>query len=271
MKNRYQDVDFCKNPEAICSDERTMEMRWVVALFEWTERVQSYDTNGWNYIEQLNRATQGDLLNDLRFEKSSFIDEVGGILEQGCPYPPCDTVERIQRLNWANARKSSFRVALESLGLPMKSKAFREIESILWRSKDNFEEVVLRSINPTDKKTYQSYRYQFSDFMDALRLVSIYGISFVPSLELPGNFNFAFYASYPFFLLHTIPFVSSHRCPMSVTTINTFTLDKHEMVKWILFRALPILPCSFHRQLFNPFKMMPVMSTIFINLVESFL
>lgn len=175
-KSRYHNVDFCKNPEAICSDERTMEMRWVVALFEWTERVQSYDAKGWNYIYQLSKAAEGDLLNDLKFEKSSFIDEVGGILEQGCPYPPCDTVERIRRLNWANERKSSFRVALESLGLPMKSAVFREIESILRSSKDNFEEVVLRSINPKDKKTYQSYRYQFEDFVEALRLVSICSI-----------------------------------------------------------------------------------------------
>jgi len=150
-----------------------MEIRWVVALFEWTERVQSYDSNGWNYLEQLHKMADGDLLNDLKFEQSNFIDEVGSILEQGCPTPPCDTVETTHRLNWANERKLNFRIALESFGLPMKSQVFSQIQSILTDGKDAFEEVVLRSINPIDKTTYQSYRYQFSDFIEALRLVSL--------------------------------------------------------------------------------------------------
>jgi hypothetical protein len=178
-ESRYKDLDFCENPEAICSDKRTMELRWVVALFEWVERVQSYDSDGWNYIDELHKVVEGDLLNDLKFQRNNFIDEVGGILEQGCPYPPCDTVERIQRLNWANDRKSNFRVALESFGLPIKSAVFREIESILMNGKDAFNEVVLRSINPIDETTYQSYRYQFADFVEALRLVSC---SVLPSM-----------------------------------------------------------------------------------------
>ncbi|KAL7522748.1 hypothetical protein ACHAWX_007432 [Stephanocyclus meneghinianus] len=170
--SRYADVDFCENPEAICSDSRTMEMRWVVALFEWVERIQSFDSNEWNYIEQLHKVVEGDLLNDLKFDKRNFIDEVGGILEQGCPSPPCRTVEKIQRLNWANKRKSNFRSAVEALDLPIKSSAFREIESILMKGKEAFEEIVLSSVNPDDKQPYQSYRYQYADFMEALRLAS---------------------------------------------------------------------------------------------------
>lgn len=174
-ESRYKDIDFCNDPEAICSDKRTMELRWVVALFEWAERIQSYDSDGWNYIDELHKVVEGDLLNDLKFERSNFIDEVGGILEQGCHNPPCDAVERLQRLNWGNARKLNFRVALEAFGLPLKSSAFREIESILMNGKGAFEEVVLRSINPKDKTTYQSYRYQFADFMEALQLMADIG------------------------------------------------------------------------------------------------
>lgn len=170
----YKNIDFCQNPEAICSDKQTMEIRWAVAFFEWMERVQSYNEDGWEYVEQLHKAMEGDLLNDLKFARNTFIDEVGGILEQGCPNPPCDTVERMHRLNWANERKLNFRVALESFGLPMKSEAFREIETLLLKGKAAFEEVVLRSVNPIDKTTYQSYRYQFSDFLEALRLVSYF-------------------------------------------------------------------------------------------------
>eukprot|EP00804_Cyclotella_cryptica_P010088 CCRYP_018038-RD/>CCRYP_018038-RD protein AED:0.19 eAED:0.19 QI:308/1/1/1/0.81/0.70/17/2275/1193 len=173
--SRYPDIDFCDNPEAICSDIRTMEMRWVVALFEWVERIQSFDFNGWNYMEQLQKVVDGDLLNDLKFEKSNFIDEVGAVLEQGCPTPPCDAVEKRQRLNWANKRKANFRSAVEALGLPIKSSAFREIESMLMKGKEVFEEIVLSSVNPDDKQPYQSYRYQFADFIEALRLMSDIG------------------------------------------------------------------------------------------------
>jgi len=112
------------------------------------------------------------LLNDLKFDKRNFIDEVGGILEQGCPSSPCDTVEKLQRLNWASKRKSNFRLAVEALDLPIKSAAFREIESVLMKGKEAFEETVLSSVNPDDKQPYQSYRYQYADFMEALRLAS---------------------------------------------------------------------------------------------------
>jgi hypothetical protein len=89
------------------------------------------------------------LLNDLKFDKRNFIDEVGGILEQGCPSSPCDTVEKLQRLNWASKRKSNFRLAVEALDLPIKSAAFREIESVLMKGKEAFEETVLSLVNPT--------------------------------------------------------------------------------------------------------------------------
>lgn len=215
-ESRYKDVDFCSNPEAICLDDRTMEMRWVVAMFEWTERIQTYNSNGWNYIEQLHKAAEGDLLNDLKFERNNFIDEVGGILEQGCTNPPCDTVETMHRLNWANERKANFRVALESFGLPIKSAAFREIESILIDGKDAFEEVILRSINPKDQTTYQSYRYQFSDFLEALRLVSL------PAVGLYRVFGSKQY-------IHDFFSSSHYRCPTLAMTINTFISGSSQM------------------------------------------
>mmetsp|Transcript_26958 Transcript_26958/g.55046 ORF Transcript_26958/g.55046 Transcript_26958/m.55046 type:complete len:739 (+) Transcript_26958:3-2219(+) len=72
-------------------------------------------------------------------------------------------------------RKSNFRLILEALGLPIKSTAFREMESYLASVKQTFEDVVLRSKHPKHKQTYQSYRYHFSDFMESLRLMSDVG------------------------------------------------------------------------------------------------
>lgn len=176
----YPDVDFCTNPEAICSDGRTMEMRWVVALFEWVDRVQSYDGgeggDGWNYAAEVTKfATEADLLAGVEFETPShFIDEVGGILEQGCPFPPCDRV-RPQRLRLHKERKKQFVKALEGIGLPVKSDAFRETEAHLVKWKQEIEDDILRSRSPVDGKMYQSYRYHFPDFLVALRKMSEVG------------------------------------------------------------------------------------------------
>jgi hypothetical protein len=130
----------------------------------------------------------------------------------------------MHRLNWANERKANFRVALESFGLPIKSAAFREIESILIDGKDAFEEVILRSINPKDQTTYQSYRYQFSDFLEALRLVSL------PAVGLYRVFGSKQY-------IHDF-FSSSHythyRCLTLAMTISTFISGSSQMEITIL-------------------------------------
>jgi len=183
---RYPDVDFCKNPEAICSDEtRTMEMRWIVALFEWSERIQSYNDaeTGWSYIEELTKFTteEGDFLGSVQFslqqnEPPHFLDEVGGILEQGCPFPPC-IPEKPQRLRWRHFRKRNFITAAQGVGLPVKSKLFRETEEHFMDPSIRaiFEDSLLQSKSPIDGKMYQSYRYHFTDFMESLRKMADIG------------------------------------------------------------------------------------------------
>lgn len=151
-----------------------MKLRWEVALFEWVERIQSYDDGKWSYIKQLHSMMEGDLFSELRFERTHFIDSVGSLLTQGCPFPPCDKNNQ-QRLHMSQERKSNFRLTLEALGLPIKSTAFREMESYLTSVKQIFEDVVLRSKHPKHKQTYQSYRYHFTDFMESLRLMSDVG------------------------------------------------------------------------------------------------
>ena len=186
-ESRYPDIDFCTNPEAICSDAtRTMELRWDVALFEWVERIQSYNNDDldWNYIQELTKFTfsrEGDMLSSVQFsllqgEPSHFIDEVGGILEQGCPYPPCD-LNRPNRLRAKSQRKQNFLTSLEGVGLPVKSELFRATEyHFSDLIKDNFEEFLLLSKSPKDNgKMYQSYRYHFHDFMESLRKMSDVG------------------------------------------------------------------------------------------------
>lgn len=54
----YLDTNFCSDPEAICTHARTNELRWVIGMLEWTERVQTYDSDaGFNYMDEVNGYT----------------------------------------------------------------------------------------------------------------------------------------------------------------------------------------------------------------------
>ena len=47
----YPDIDFCSNPEDICGKaQKYPSLVWDIAMFEWVERIQSYNESGWNYI-----------------------------------------------------------------------------------------------------------------------------------------------------------------------------------------------------------------------------
>lgn len=49
----YPDTDFCANPEAVCSSQHSNELQWVVGMFHWTKAVQSYNENGWSFMDNL--------------------------------------------------------------------------------------------------------------------------------------------------------------------------------------------------------------------------
>ena len=75
---------------------------------------------------------EGDLISSVQFsllqgEPSHSVDEVGRVLEQGCPFLSCD-MERPRRLRWKSRRKRNFITAVEGVGLPVKSELFRETE-----------------------------------------------------------------------------------------------------------------------------------------------
>ena len=72
---RY-DVDFCKTPEAVCDgsfeDEvKNAEVRWVMGLQYWIDEVQSYDKNGWSYIQKVSSTNYSCLLRCI-FVKLAF-------------------------------------------------------------------------------------------------------------------------------------------------------------------------------------------------------
>lgn len=52
-------------------------------LFEWVDRIQSYDQGGFNYLEQLHAFADEGMQDDV------FIKSVGAIVKTGCHDPPC--------------------------------------------------------------------------------------------------------------------------------------------------------------------------------------
>lgn len=62
----YPDIDFCKNPGAICSDKRAHELRWVTGMFHWVQTVQR--SREYDYFPTLKSfVDRGDYTNDLSF------------------------------------------------------------------------------------------------------------------------------------------------------------------------------------------------------------
>ena len=81
----YPKIDFCSFPQGVCSSSETYggQLQWMVGFFEWSDRIQTYDVDGWNYIEKLKEFTDGG------YKDFSFVDSVSGILNIGCHNPPC--------------------------------------------------------------------------------------------------------------------------------------------------------------------------------------
>lgn len=84
-KSLYPTIDFCEFPQGVCSSDETYggELQWMVGLFEWVDRIQAYDQDGWNYMDELKAFTDGG------YTDFDFVDRVSSILNLGCHSPPC--------------------------------------------------------------------------------------------------------------------------------------------------------------------------------------
>lgn len=81
----YSSIDFCKDPEIICSSTEFKELKWVAGMFYWIESIQEYNVGGWSYMDELRKFVDGN------FQNRNFIDSVSGIVNRGCHNPPCGT------------------------------------------------------------------------------------------------------------------------------------------------------------------------------------
>eukprot|EP00808_Paulinella_micropora_P024650 g2587.t1 len=83
----FPDINFCKEPDAICTSTEHPELKWVAGLFYWINSVQTYDVGGWNYLKELKAWVDAGLPK--LGSDSGFIHAVSGIVNRGCHNPPC--------------------------------------------------------------------------------------------------------------------------------------------------------------------------------------
>lgn len=109
--SRYPDINFCSTPNAICDDaDRTRELRWVLGLFEWADRVQSYNDSGWNYMQELQKFYDGGMVGD------EFIFHVINILTRGCHNGLCAEND----IRFREKRRDNFRkIIFDIFNLPL--------------------------------------------------------------------------------------------------------------------------------------------------------
>lgn len=108
----FPTLDFCKFPEATCASANGARLRWITAMFEWSERVQRYETlpslangEGWNFEDRLARFVEGGMRSD------SFITDVSRILSRGCHDQGCSELE----VRMLNRRKSNFFMIIDDI------------------------------------------------------------------------------------------------------------------------------------------------------------
>jgi predicted chitinase len=100
--SRYPDVDFCKDPEQICSSDLHKELKWVAGLFYWINSVQAYKEGDFDYVTELHKFVENGMEGD------SFINAVSGIVNRGCHNPPCGAGP----VDGADERAANFRKVL---------------------------------------------------------------------------------------------------------------------------------------------------------------
>jgi len=83
----YPNIDFCQFPEALCASADDKNLRWNAGLFEYAERVQTYNVDGWNYDNELNKFIQQGMTTD------DFITTVSRIVSRKCHRQGCSQLE----------------------------------------------------------------------------------------------------------------------------------------------------------------------------------
>ena len=169
----YANIDFCARPEAICQ-EHDEDLLWSIAMFEWAERIQQYNTPEWDYKTQLVEFVNNGMnmfeyyANKGRTDvDNAFVHAVSSIVHRGChndgdcsPYPG-PVHELVQR-------RLAFGMVLNALNIPTIRKELVVEQTLdhLKSGKEGIEGSLL--MYKRGKGFFPSQRYKFDDFYNAI-------------------------------------------------------------------------------------------------------
>lgn len=81
----YDDIDFCTDPQAVCSSTEHPELKWISGLFYWLRSVQTFNSGGFNYMESLKEYVDRGIHSSA---KGPFIQKVSCVVNRGRPDCP---------------------------------------------------------------------------------------------------------------------------------------------------------------------------------------
>ncbi|KAL7452015.1 hypothetical protein ACHAWC_003762, partial [Mediolabrus comicus] len=93
---RYGELDFCKDPSSICrgfykNKEKNAEIRWMMGIMYWIRNVQTYNRDGFSFMEQLHKFVESGLR-----EPADFFDDVTRIVTRGCHLKSCGNAVSVE-------------------------------------------------------------------------------------------------------------------------------------------------------------------------------
>ena len=105
----FPDIDFCRDPQAICSSTKYPQLKWVAGLFYFMTEVQPWNDTRFNYVSRVRAFVDGGMAAS----DTSLIDAVSGIVNRGCPAASCSTGP----VDGLADRRANFRTVLSAMGL----------------------------------------------------------------------------------------------------------------------------------------------------------
>ena len=187
--SRYPEINFCKIPSIICGQSTALlsgvaypELKFMVALFDWVERIQSY-SNGdskWNYLDQLKFFVDGGMTME---GTGKFIDAVSSVVTRGCDGMYCSQ----QTIHFMDERKKNFETLIHDIfnlrgtivpdPKPQPKYDFDYAMRWLGNKRSKIEGNIIVSKNDAlNGVSYFSQTYKFEPLMSALRTTSFYGL-----------------------------------------------------------------------------------------------
>ena len=111
----YPDLDTCADPELICTHAKTMELRWLVGMLEWADRVQSYVHPSWSYQDELKAFVDGGMEDD------QFLEAVTNVVTHNCHDLSCENnwdLNQEEHLR-KDERRRNFKRIIDLFDLPL--------------------------------------------------------------------------------------------------------------------------------------------------------